>query len=174
MGWAEMAGAESRGKTASANSDPLQISAALWEEKFDTPGGNFLAMTAVMRSSQILNRTIGEVLEPYNLQRAGYLFLMTLYLSPSGAEKLGRISRYLLVHPTTVTIMADQFEVRNLVVRTPHPTDRRAILCALTPIGRRLVEKATKDLIDCNFGLGDITEEQGAQLLRMMQQIYSA
>lgn len=98
------------------NSDP-QISAALWEEKFDTPGGNFLAMTAVMRSSQILNRAIGEVLEPYNLQRAGYLFLMALYLSQSGAEKLGRISRYLLVHPTTVTIMADQFEVRNLVVR---------------------------------------------------------
>lgn len=158
----------------SEDSDPLQLSAVLWEEKFDTPAANFLAMTAIMRGSQILNRTIGDVLEPYNLPRAGYLFLMTLYLSPNGAEKLGRISRYLLVHPTTVTIMADQFEVRNLVVRTPHPTDRRAILCALTPIGRQLVEKATKDLADCNFGLGGITDEQGADLLGMMKEIYTA
>lgn len=161
-------------ESTSAAADPLYLSADLWQDRFGTQGTNFLAMTGIMRASQILSRTVDETVEPYGLTRVSYLFLMTLHLLPEGTEKLGRISRYLMVHPTTVTMMADQLESKDLVRRRSHPTDRRAVLCEITPDGRQLVERATKDLAACNFGLGLTSEAEGETLLSTTRHIYES
>jgi DNA-binding MarR family transcriptional regulator len=59
-----------------------------------------------------------------------------------------------MIHPTTVTILVHHLEKRELVRRSPHPSDRRIPLAKLTPAGRRLTVKATRAAADANFGLG--------------------
>jgi DNA-binding MarR family transcriptional regulator len=49
--------------------------------------------------------------------------------------------------PPYVTLMLDHLEGRGLVVRTPHPTDRRAKLATLTPEGERAAQRAD-ELLD--------------------------
>jgi DNA-binding MarR family transcriptional regulator len=153
--------------------DPLDWAHFFWQRDFEGPAEAFLAMTGLLRVSQVISSSLDEVLKPYDLNRTTYLFLMTLRLSSEGHRKLSSVSEYLLVHPTTVTLAADQLESRKLVARVPHPTDRRTTLCELTPTGRLLVEKATSDLKEFNFGLGRTSRSEARTLLRLVQQVYS-
>ena len=52
-----------------------------------------------------------------------------------GSCKMADISGYLDVTPRSVTKLVDGLENEGLVVREPHPSDRRAIMIRLTPEG---------------------------------------
>lgn len=152
--------------------DPLDWARYHWETKSDEPVDAFLAMSAVLRASSLIVALVDRVLKPYDLTRTSYLFLMSLHLS--GAWKLSRISQYLLVHPTTVTMLADRLEARELVVREAHPRDRRATLCRLTADGEALAEQATKELAAENFGIPSSDPAMARQVFELMQQINAA
>jgi DNA-binding MarR family transcriptional regulator len=49
----------------------------------------------------------------------------------------GELARRLRLEKSTVSRLVDQLEVRRIVRRTPHRTDRRRVLVSLTPSGRR-------------------------------------
>jgi DNA-binding MarR family transcriptional regulator len=66
---------------------------------------------------------------------------------------MAKIGVRLMVHPASVTNTVDRLEVQGLVRREPHPTDGRTTLAAITPAGRRVVERATKALGEVRFGL---------------------
>jgi DNA-binding MarR family transcriptional regulator len=51
------------------------------------------------------------------------------------------LSQRLMVTGGNVTGITDQLEHEGLVVRTPHPSDRRAYFVRLTPAGRRLFRR---------------------------------
>jgi DNA-binding MarR family transcriptional regulator len=86
-------------------------------------------------------------------------------MSREGTRPLGQLSKHLMIHPTTVTILVDQLEKRELVRRSPHPSDRRITLAKLTPAGRRLTVKASKAAADANYGLGpNIDRDQAVAL----------
>jgi DNA-binding MarR family transcriptional regulator len=70
----------------------------------------------------------------------------------------------LQVHPTSVTSIVRRLATAGLVTRVPHPDDGRAVLCEITPAGRELVERATKDLVDADFAVRGLSEDQ----LRML------
>ncbi|MGH9037607.1 MAG: MarR family winged helix-turn-helix transcriptional regulator [Acidimicrobiia bacterium] len=144
------------GLVAPDSDDPLDWVRFHWERQRSEPGEPFLAMASVMRASQLMTAAIDRILKPLDLSRSSYMFLMTLVLSDSGARKMNRLSHYLLVHPTTVTLIADQLQGRGLVEREAHPTDRRALLCRITAPGRRLAERATKLLAKEDFGFAGL------------------
>jgi DNA-binding MarR family transcriptional regulator len=52
------------------------------------------------------------------------------------------------VSPRNMTAMVDALEEQGLVVRQPHPTDRRATLVALSPAGDREAENALGPRLD--------------------------
>jgi DNA-binding MarR family transcriptional regulator len=144
-----------------------------WERRRHDPPEPFLAMASVMRANQLMTATIDRVLKPLDLNRSSYMFLMTLLFSDAGALKMNRISQYLLVHPTTVTLIADQLQRRELVEREAHPRDRRALLCRITPAGKRLAERATKLLSVEDFGFPGLkvaTAEELIGVLRVARQ----
>jgi DNA-binding MarR family transcriptional regulator len=76
-----------------------------------------------------------------------------------------------MVHPTTVTLVIDQLDERALVTRAPHPTDRRAVLAALTAKGRDLVTRASADLTAVQFGLTGVNESLAQRLTAVLGQI---
>ena len=104
------------------------------------------AITTVMRVQQIWLARCNEALSPLGLTFARYEALMLLYFSRSGALPLGKIGTRLQVHPTSVTNLIDGLEKDLLAVRTPHPSDRRTTLAAITDPGRERAVAATEAL----------------------------
>lgn len=51
------------------------------------------------------------------------------------------LSKRLMVTGGNVTGITDQLEAEGLVIRAPHPTDRRAFSVQLTPAGRKLFKR---------------------------------
>jgi DNA-binding MarR family transcriptional regulator len=66
------------------------------------------------------------------------------------------------VSPRNMTAMVDALEEAHLVVRRPHPTDRRAILVELTASGQHEAEQVLGPRLDALAGLfaGFTLEEQ--------------
>lgn len=104
------------------------------------------AVTSLMRAQAIVLARVEAVLRPLGLTFARYEVLMLLLFSGRGSLPLSRIGERLQVHPASVTNAVDRLEATGLVERTPHPTDRRTTLAALTPPGRELATKATEAL----------------------------
>ena len=71
-------------------------------------------------------RELGLSLPAYKLMRA----------LENSDQSMREVSEILHVSPRTVTDMIDGLEARGLVVRRPHPADRRVTLLSLTPDGR--------------------------------------
>ena len=113
-----------------------------WAEAAD----GMAAVTSIMRAQAIVLARVEAVLRPLGLTFARYEVLMLLLFSSRGSLPLSRIGERLQVHPASVTNAVDRLEATGLVERTPHPTDRRTTLAALTPAGRDLATKATEAL----------------------------
>jgi DNA-binding MarR family transcriptional regulator len=75
------------------------------------------------------------------LARAGLVSL----LERSDASTQRELSRTLRVTPRNITGLVDALEGEGLVVRAPHPTDRRATLVSLTSSGAALAATLKRD-----------------------------
>jgi DNA-binding MarR family transcriptional regulator len=128
-------------------------------------------MGALMRAYWTMVTELDRLLKPHNLSRTGFLLMATLLISREHTRPLGQLSRWLMVHPTTVTLVIEQLAERGLIVRTPHPTDRRTVLATLTDEGRRAVTKAAHDLAEARFGLIDVGAPLAERLTGVLGQV---
>ncbi|MBS1887846.1 MAG: MarR family transcriptional regulator [Actinobacteria bacterium] len=132
-----------------------------------------VAVTSVMRAHQILMARLNALLEPFGLTFPRYEALMLLHFSGRGSLPLGKIGERLQVHRTSVTNTIDGLERQKLVRRVPHATDRRAVLAAITPAGRRVAERASEALNEARFAtepLSDGELEGLSAILRSMRE----
>jgi DNA-binding MarR family transcriptional regulator len=132
--------------------DPIARAGETWEREFGPASAMRLA-TSVMRVQQILLARYDAVLRPYGITFARYEALVLLRFSRAGALPLKVMGERLMVHPTSVTNIVDRLVAAGLVERLPNPNDGRGVLARLTDEGRSVVERATKDLMDIEFGL---------------------
>lgn len=124
--------------------DPITEAHRLWIEHGWGPAADGMAMvTAVMRVQQIFMQRVDAVLRPLDLTFARYELLMLLSFSRKGSMPMKRVGSRLQVHPTSVTSAVDRLEAQGFVERLSHPTDRRAVLAAITDDGRAIAAKAT-------------------------------
>jgi len=133
--------------------DPIARADELWTRHW---GGvpSMGAITSIMRAQQILLGELDALLRPYGLTFARYEALVLLTFSRRGALPLGVIGERLMVHPTSVTNIISRLERQQMVVRRPNPSDGRGRLAEITDAGRDVVERATRDLMAAEFGLG--------------------
>jgi DNA-binding MarR family transcriptional regulator len=143
--------------------DPIDEAAAQWAKRW---GGvpEMHAVTSLMRVQQLVLARLDTILKPHGLTFARYEALVLLTFSSRGSLPLGKMGERLQVHPTSITSIVDRLQAAGLVVRRPHPDDGRAVLAEITPSGRQLVEKATADLVEAEFGLGAL-EQPGLRAL---------
>jgi DNA-binding MarR family transcriptional regulator len=146
--------------------DPIDEAARQWAQHW-TGVPQMHAVTSLMRVQQLVLSRLDGLLRPHGLTFARYEALVLLSFSSRGSLPLGKMGERLQVHPTSVTSIVDRLEAAGLVVRRRHPEDGRAVLAEITPEGRELVEKATVDLVDAQFGL-DALDESG---LRAMSEL---
>jgi DNA-binding MarR family transcriptional regulator len=154
--------------------DPIELVRYYWPREQAGDGDSFLAMSSVLRLHQLMIRNIERELKPLQLSLTGYLLLMTLLLSERGSRLLSRLARNLIIHPTTVTLTVDRLEGQQLVVRSPHPTDRRATCVSITCSGRALARQATARLQSVNFGLLAADPARLAQTVQLLATVRTA
>ncbi len=133
--------------------DPIMRAAEIWERRFGDSRA-MAAATSIMRAQQILLAELDGQLRPHGLTFARYEALVLISFSRSGALPLRLIGQRLMVHPTSVTNIIHRLERQGLVVLRPNPKDGRGTLAEITPEGRSLMERATKDLMAVEFGVG--------------------
>jgi len=118
-----------------------------WREHgWDDATNGMAVVTSVFRVQQIFAAAVNEVLEPFDLTFARYEVLALLSFSRHGMLPIGKVGERLQVHATSATNAVDRLEAQGLVERRPHPSDRRAILAAITLRGREVVKAATPPL----------------------------
>ncbi|MGH4013389.1 MAG: MarR family winged helix-turn-helix transcriptional regulator [Pseudonocardiaceae bacterium] len=147
--------------------DPIERAAQLWQDRIG-PAGAMAAVTNVMRVQQILQSAVDAALRPHGLTFARYEALVLLLFSRRGSLPMKVMGQRLQLHPTSVTNIVDRLEADQLVERTPHPTDRRTTLVAITEAGRQRQKLATVALTDIDFGLVGLDAEQTAQLSALL------
>jgi DNA-binding MarR family transcriptional regulator len=144
--------------------DPLEWSQRHWEAMSFPDPDRFIAAMSVFRLREAVVAEFDRQLRVFGINRYMYLVLATLSLSPKGARRLGYLSRYLIVHPTTATLLVEQLEKQGLARRVPDPTDGRASLATLTPAGRAVMEETTRALAEAGFGFGGMDRQDVRQL----------
>jgi len=140
--------------------DPIEWVRDHWEQQSLPGGDRFAAAASLLRLRQAVVAELDARLRPFELNRSMYLLLATLVMSREGARRLGSLSRALLVHPTTVTLLVDHLERRGMVSRERDPRDRRASVATLLPAGRELVAAVAAALAEGGYGLGGLTDEE--------------
>ncbi|MFC1412193.1 MarR family winged helix-turn-helix transcriptional regulator [Streptacidiphilus sp. N1-12] len=155
-------------KPLSLSFDPIARADELWTRRWGAVP-SMAAITSVMRAQQILLAQVDAVLKPYGLTFARYEALVLLTFSRAGELPLSKIGERLMVHPTSVTNTVDRLERAGLVARRPNPLDGRGVLAAITEDGRQVVEKATRDLVAMDFGLGGYDEAGCRELFQVLR-----
>jgi len=96
--------------------------------------------------------------------------MVTLFLSKDQSRPLGQLSKQLMVHPTTITLVVDQLEERRILARAAHPTDRRTTVVKLTKAGRELADKVTAAMAKVNFGIA-IPQDMAVELVELLRNV---
>jgi DNA-binding MarR family transcriptional regulator len=150
--------------------DPIDRAAQIWERRFG-PSPSMAAVTSIMRAQQILLGELDALLRPYGLTFARYEALVLLTFSRRGALPLGVIGERLMVHPTSVTNIISRLERQQMVVRRPNPADGRGRLAEITDAGRDVVARATRDLMEAEFGLGGYGPGQLKEIFDLFREL---
>jgi MarR family transcriptional regulator for hemolysin len=79
------------------------------------------------------------------------------------------------VDPSTMVALIDELETSGLAKRRPHPTDRRAREVAITPKGRRALDKARRLAMQVEDEvLRGLTASERRQLLALLRRALSS
>jgi DNA-binding MarR family transcriptional regulator len=153
--------------------DPIERATELWSERIGPPD-TMAAVTSLMRVHQIVLAAVEPALRPLGLTFARYEALVLLSFSQRGSLPMRVMGERLQLHPTSVTNIVDRLEADDLVQRTPHPTDGRTTLVAITPAGLEKLELATKAVTGVDFGLVGLTIAQQRELTALLTRVRGA
>lgn len=151
-------------------SDPIAEAHRQWQEHgWADAADGMAAVTAIVRTQQILMARIDAVLKPFDLSFARFELLRLLSFTRHGSLPMAFASARLQVHPTSVTNAVDRLEAAEFVKRVPHPTDGRATLIEITRSGRERVDAATAELNSLVFTRPGFSSEQATQLNELLR-----
>ena len=159
-----------RTRTRPGEFDPLDWVLEHWQAQDRPDAEHFLAVSALFRTHQAVTARQDELLKQFDLTRTGYLLMVTLFLSKDQSRPLGQLSKQLMVHPTTITLVVDQLEERRILARNAHPTDRRTTVVKLTKAGRDLADKVTAAMAKVNFGI-PIPHDMAVELVELLRNV---
>ncbi len=147
--------------------DPIKEAAKQWQTQWDEMP-RMRAVTSLMRVHQLVLTELDELLRPLGLTFARYEVLVLLSFSRRGALPLGKIGERLQVHATSVTPLVKRLEAAELIRRTPHPEDGRAVLASITGKGRMVMDQATEAIVGARFALAAMSESDCDALTELL------
>lgn len=155
--------------------DPIAEARRQWAAHgWDDVADGMAALTAVMRTQQLLLARCDAVLADFDLTFARFELLALLSFTRHGELPLGKAGVRLQVHPASVTNAVGRLVDAGLVERVPHPTDGRGTLARITDPGRAVVAAATERLNAEVFGALGLTAPEARRLTSLLAKVRAA
>ena len=152
--------------------DTIGEATRLWQEAgWHEAAPGMAVVTSLMRAQQIVSSRVEATLKPFGITFARFEVLMLLQFSRRGTLPMGTIGARLQVHPASVTNAVDRLEKAGLVQRTPHPSDGRTTLVAITRAGRSLADDAATTLNDEVFTDLGLSQADNSQLVAILTRL---
>jgi DNA-binding MarR family transcriptional regulator len=152
--------------------DVVEASRRVWLAHWPPEAASGMAVyTAILRSYQLLNAEVNQVVQRHGLSFSRYEVLTWLATDEESSATLSWISRTLRLPPATVTDIVDRLEHDGLVRREPHPTDARATLAVITPAGRTLATEATRDLNAIVYERIGLSEKERGAVIKLLAKL---
>lgn len=153
-----------------AHIDSIDWARERWAEAGEPEPEHFAAAMGVLRLSALVGAGLDKALKDHKLSRTAYLVLSTLRIARDQSLTMSQLSRRLILHPTTISLVVDQLQSRGLVERGQHPADRRTVLASLTPKGAKLLHKTSLEISKTGYGLDGLSERQAILLTEVIRQ----
>ncbi len=154
--------------------DPIAEAHRQWVDHDWAPSADGMALiTSVIRVQQVFLAQVEGVLRPLGLTFARYELLMLLLFTRTGMLPLGKIGARLQVHAASITNAVDRLEADALVERQPHPSDGRATLARITPLGKTAARRATTQLNEQVFSKLSLSATEQRSLFSSLQTVRS-
>ena len=107
----------------------------------------------------------------FDLRPVDFSVLSLIRHNPGTTSR--QLCQALNILPPNMVVFLKNFEKRQLVERTPHPTDGRAMGLTLTESGEELIQAAEKTAMDSGLkATSALTESERQTLARLLQKIY--
>jgi DNA-binding MarR family transcriptional regulator len=108
---------------------------------------------------------------PYELRPVDFSVLSLVLHNPGITSR--QLCTTLGILPPNLVGMVSAFEARDLIVRTPHPRDRRAMGLHLTDGGRKLMRRAERTAAQLEAQAASrLTAAEARMLIRLLQKMY--
>lgn len=106
------------------------------------------AFLSVLKTADVFRRAVSELLQPLGVTPQQYNVLRILRgAEPDGLPTLD-IAKRLIEETPGVTRLLDRLEQKRLIRRARSRTDRRQVLCRISPAGLRLLEQTDAVITD--------------------------
>ncbi len=107
----------------------------------------------------------------FDLRPVDFSVLSLIRHNPGTTSR--QLCQALNILPPNMVVFLKNFEKRQLVERTPHPTDGRAMGLTLTESGEALIQAAEKTAMDSGLKATSVlTDNERKTLARLLQKIY--
>ena len=123
---------------------------------------------------RVLTKRCGHLLDQrlaplgMNTTKAKILMVLTRHEGMTATELLPIAG----IEPASMTLLLQSLERAGWIQRTPHPTDKRAVIVSITEGGRAAHESAFNVLEQTNDDLfGALSEEETAELERVLTKL---
>jgi MarR family transcriptional regulator, organic hydroperoxide resistance regulator len=128
------------------------------------------AAIALMRTADLVRRSVAAVIDPYDITPQQYNVLRIL--RGAGAQGLPtlEIAERMTEEAPGITRLIDRLETKSLVLRVRCKTDRRQVFCHITDAGLALLSKLDRPIREAeDESLSVLSEHQLAQLIKLLE-----
>lgn len=98
------------------------------------------ALVGLMRTTDLIKRSIAAVIEPYGITLQQYNVLRILRGGGDAGVPTLEVAKRMIEQTPGITRLLDRLQAKGLVKRQRCPTDRRQHLCWITSQGSRLLD----------------------------------
>ena len=115
-----------------------------WMDRVDTPEA-FVLLNQLGEISRRVTAAYGQFLRPHGIDFSEYVLLWALRLHHPQPPAMSELRRRVVMSSGGVALAANRLERKGLARRRTPERDRRTVLLALTPKGRRLIDTLMTD-----------------------------
>jgi DNA-binding MarR family transcriptional regulator len=127
------------------------------------------AFLDLLRTTDLLSRSLAQVLKTEDLSSTQYNVLRILRGAPEGLP-CGEIANRMITRDPDITRLLDRLEKRSLISRWREPKDRRMVLARITPEGLKLLGRLDGPVLETHRKqLGHLGRERLRQLAELLQ-----
>ena len=127
------------------------------------------AAVSLMRTADLMRRSVAAVVEPHGLTPQQYNVLRILRGAGQNGLPTLEIAERMIEQTPGITRLIDRLELKQLVSRERSLTDRRQVFCRITRQGLAMLARLDEPIVEAEKeALGVLSERQLTQLLSLL------